>query len=92
LDPEYILPGVTRDSILEITKKWGKFKVTEKSLKMGEVIKAIQENRLIECFGAGTAVIVSPVKAIHYQGKDYDIKINEKINAGDLTNEILHAI
>jgi len=33
---------------------------------MSEIIKAIKEKRLIECFGAGTAVIVSPVKEIYY--------------------------
>lgn len=27
-----ILPGITRDSILELVRSWGKFKVTEKKL------------------------------------------------------------
>jgi len=38
LDEGYILPGVTRDSILEIARSWGKFKVTERKIHMKEVI------------------------------------------------------
>ena len=30
LDEGYILPGVTRDSILTAARKWNKFKVTER--------------------------------------------------------------
>ncbi|PRP78842.1 branched-chain amino acid aminotransferase [Planoprotostelium fungivorum] len=71
-----ILPGVTRDSILTIVKEWNEFQVTERPVKMAEVIKAIEEKRLMEIFGAGTAAIVSPVKQIHFNDKDYDIPIN----------------
>lgn len=66
MDSGYILPGVTRDSILDITRSWGRFKVTERVIKMAEVIKAIKENRLIEAFGAGTAVIVCPINKFNY--------------------------
>jgi hypothetical protein len=33
---------------------------------MTEVIKAIEEERLIEAFGAGTAVIVSPIEGFWF--------------------------
>jgi hypothetical protein len=36
-------------------------------------------------FGAGTAVIVSPVNALGYKGKKYQIPINENLKAGELT-------
>ena len=48
-----ILPGVTRDSILSLTKSWNEFKVSERSVKMSEITKAIQEGRLLEMFGSG---------------------------------------
>ena len=37
-----ILPGVTRNSILDIAKSLGEFKVTEKVFKIQEVIKAVE--------------------------------------------------
>ncbi|XP_034240326.1 branched-chain-amino-acid aminotransferase, cytosolic [Thrips palmi] len=67
-----ILPGVTRLSILELTRSWNEFKVSERKITMAEVIKLMNENRLLEMFGAGTACIVSPVASIHYK----DITIN----------------
>jgi branched-chain amino acid aminotransferase len=65
-----ILPGVTRDSILTLAKEWNEFKVSERPVKMGEIAKAIQEKRVIEMFGSGTAAIVSPIKRIRYNDED----------------------
>jgi branched-chain amino acid aminotransferase len=56
-----ILPGVTRDSILTLTKEMKEFKVSVKPFKIFELMKASKEKRLYEAFGAGTAAIVSPV-------------------------------
>lgn len=50
-----ILPGITRKSIIAITKEWKEFKVVEKTFKIQELIKSIEENRIYEAFGAGTA-------------------------------------
>ncbi|KAH6577224.1 hypothetical protein BASA60_004159 [Batrachochytrium salamandrivorans] len=65
-----ILPGVTRDSILTLSREWGDFKVTEGEISMKTVLKALEEGRVLEMFGAGTAAIVSPIKRIRYQEKD----------------------
>lgn len=59
---------------------------------MKEIVQAIEENRLIEAFGAGTAVIVCPIEGFFYKGKEYKVPINPKYNAGDLTRELLHFI
>ena len=37
LDAGIILPGVTRRSILEMTKPWGEFEVSERKITMKEV-------------------------------------------------------
>lgn len=90
-----ILPGVTRTSILELARKWNEFKVTERVYTMGEVEKAINEKRLIEMFGAGTAAIVSPVKAIYYKGRDLPIPLDPsdpKSQAGKLTKRFADTI
>lgn len=61
-----VLPGITRKSLIELGKKWGEFKITERPYTMQEVTKALNENRLKEMFGAGTACVVSPVEKILY--------------------------
>uniref|UniRef100_A0A8C1J2N1 Branched-chain-amino-acid aminotransferase n=3 Tax=Cyprinus carpio TaxID=7962 RepID=A0A8C1J2N1_CYPCA len=68
-----ILPGVTRQSILELTRKWGEFKVSERYLTMADLRQALEENRVKEMFGSGTACVVSPVGRILYQGENLHI-------------------
>lgn len=71
LDKGIILPGVSRRSIVELSQeKWAdEFKTTEREITMFELIKGLEENRIIEVFGAGTAAIVSPVGGIYYKGQ-----------------------
>lgn len=53
------------------------------------MIKAVKENRIYECFGAGTAAIVSPVQSFNFEGETYKIPIDEKSGAGKLTQKCL---
>lgn len=46
LDAGIVLPGVTRQSILEMAKEWGDFKVTERVVTMGDLVKALNEERV----------------------------------------------
>jgi len=63
-----ILPGVTRRSVIELVSGWPGLRVTERRICMEEVMTALQEDRLVEMFGSGTAAVVSPVGGLHYQG------------------------
>eukprot|EP01084_Bolivina_argentea_P265353 449758_1 len=90
-----ILPGVTRDSVLTLCKDWNRFKVTERPFTMDEVIDAIDDGRMIESFGSGTAAIVSPVNKIGFNGKDYKIPLDKNdpnANAGPLATELFNNI
>lgn len=90
-----ILPGVTRDSILEIARKWGEFKVSEKTFTMPQLERAIKEGRVKEIFGSGTAAIVSPVKTISVDGRDIAIPLDPKdpkSQAGPLTTRIFNTM
>ncbi|MBF0200903.1 MAG: branched-chain amino acid aminotransferase [Desulfamplus sp.] len=60
-----ILPGITRDSVIQLGKKWH-MKVTERKLAVDEVVAASQDGSLKEVFGSGTAAVISPVKEIRY--------------------------
>lgn len=53
-----ILPGVTRDSILSLTRQWGEFKVSERKVNMKDLLKADKEGRIIEMFGTLWEILV----------------------------------
>jgi len=79
-----ILPGVTRDSVIELMKDAGD-PVEERRIEIDEVVAAIRENRLQECFGAGTAVTIAPVGGISYRGEHLSINNNEP---GEVTRRL----
>jgi branched-chain amino acid aminotransferase len=55
-----ILPGVTRDSVLQLLKKWA-IPVEERKLAFAELEAAHAKGLLKEVFGTGTASVVAPV-------------------------------
>lgn len=52
-------------------------------------MRACQEKRVYEAFGAGTAAIVSPVQSFVYEDNTYEIPIDKEKGAGKLTQRIL---
>jgi len=68
-----ILPGVTRQSLIELARSWGEFDVVERVITMKEVEQLIDQNRLVEMFGAGTACVVCPVGEISFEGRLFKI-------------------
>ena len=52
-------------------------------------MKACEEKRVYEAFGAGTAAIVSPVQSFVYDNVTYDIPVNKETGAGELTKKLL---
>ncbi len=67
-----ILPGITRDSVLHLARDWG-LKVEERRIAIDEVLKKAEGHSLKECFGTGTAAVISPVGLLYYRDKDYAI-------------------
>ncbi|SCY19964.1 branched-chain amino acid aminotransferase [Desulfoluna spongiiphila] len=67
-----ILAGITRDSVLKLAKHQGK-KVAEKRISIDEVFKAHEEGRLQECFGSGTAAVISPVNKIKFGDREITV-------------------
>ncbi|MCL2126434.1 MAG: branched-chain amino acid aminotransferase [Oscillospiraceae bacterium] len=63
-----ILPGVTRDSVIALLKKWN-IKISERRLRIGDVIKAAEEGSLKEVFASGTAAVISPVGRLMFNDK-----------------------
>ncbi len=67
-----ILPGITRDSVLQLSRSWD-LKTSERRITIDEAVQAIEDGSLTEIFGSGTAAVISPVSALHYQGKEHPI-------------------
>lgn len=72
-----ILPGVVRQSLLDLARTWGEFRVAERKVTMKELKRALEEGRVREVFGSGTACQVCPVHQILYEGKNLHIPTME---------------
>lgn len=71
-----ILPGITRKSIIELLKVKG-YKVSERKISIDEIIDALENGKMEEFWGCGTAAVVSPVGELYYEGKTYTINDNK---------------
>ena len=58
-----ILPGVTRDSLLELARRDG-LTVVERDIPVDELLGDIATGRCSEFFACGTAAIVCPIEAV----------------------------
>jgi branched-chain amino acid aminotransferase len=67
-----ILAGITRDSVLTLTKNMG-LKVSERQISIDEVIEGIGTGKVVEMFGCGTAAIIAPVGSLWYNNKPYTV-------------------
>lgn len=68
-----ILPGITRDSVLQLGRDWG-LTVQERPVSIDEVITASEDSSLREIFSTGTAAVISPLGELCY--RDRTITIN----------------
>ena len=71
-----ILPGVTRDSVINFLKFKG-YKVEERRISIDEVYEAGEKGELKEMFGTGTAAVISPVGLLDWNGKKLVINNGE---------------
>ena len=71
-----ILPGITRNSVIELCKRMG-YTVEERRVSVDELVEAAHSGKLEECFGTGTAAVISPVGKLRYKDDVYTINNNE---------------
>jgi branched-chain amino acid aminotransferase len=79
-----ILDGVTRKSVLQLARDWG-IAVEERRVSVEEVITALQENRLSEAFGCGTAATIAHIAAI---GDDDQVLDLPPVENRDISNRL----
>lgn len=79
-----VLDGITRRSVLTLCKELG-YEIEERALTVDEVLDGVENGRLTEAFGAGTAVVISPVAEFTYQ--DRTVVLNSG-QTGELTQKL----
>jgi len=83
-----ILDGVTRKSVIQIARDSG-IEVEVRPIKIGEIVKASENNSLKEMFGSGTAVVINPIKSFGYKGVNYKLPELENPFATQLKDNIM---
>ena len=83
-----ILPGITRNSVIEVCKHWG-LPVEERRISVDELLEAQRSGKLEEVFGSGTAAVISPVDKLRY--KDEVMTIGDG-NIGEISQKLYDTI
>lgn len=79
LEQNLVLPGVTRDSILRLASDIDGLLVSEKRLRVhADLMKGLEEGRIYEVFGCGTACAVAPIGGISFEGKQHAIPLGKQ--------------
>lgn len=68
-----ILPGITRDSVIQLCKEWG-YEVEEKRISIDEIYEAHKAGLLEEVWGTGTAAVISPVGKFRWGDEVMQVK------------------
>jgi len=72
-----ILAGITRKSVLELARHWG-MQVEERKISVKELVAALEQGKVQEAFGAGTAATIAHIELIGHEGKNYKLPSIEK--------------
>ncbi len=83
-----ILPGITRDSAIEVLKSWN-LPIVERKISIDEIAEAYDNGKLKEVFGTGTAAVISPVGELTWGDKKMIINNNQ---IGDLSQRLYDEI
>ncbi len=83
-----ILPGITRDSVLQLSKSWG-LETIEESLEITKVLADIESGKVTECFASGTAAVISPTGKLTYKGKEFVISSGK---IGEYTQKFFNSL
>lgn len=67
-----ILPGITRDSSLQLLRSWG-YNVIERKISVDELFQAAKNGSLEEAFGTGTAAVISPIGLFSIHGENLPV-------------------
>jgi branched-chain amino acid aminotransferase len=79
-----ILPGITRKSVIQISKDLG-IRLKEEALSIETIVEGIKSGNLTEIFGIGTAASIAPIGEVKYKNNVLRVNNNE---IGPITNQL----
>ena len=85
-----ILEGVTRDSILLLAREklnGNEWTISERYFSIKEVVERSAKGEVLEAFGSGTAVVVSPIKEICWKNTHIYLPLQPGKQTGPLTEK-----
>ena len=91
LTSETILPGITRNSVIQLLKRWN-IKISERPLSIDEIIEASKNGTLKEIFASGTAAVISPIGTLNYNGTDIPVADGKVGDVAQLLYDNLYGI
>ena len=83
-DMDTILRGVTKRAVVDIARHWG-VEVEERRVTVEEVVTALQEGRVTDAFGAGTAATIAQVAKIGFREQLFELP---DVTSRTLSNKI----
>ncbi len=85
-----ILPGITRDSLIRLCRDEMGLEVEERPVSIEEVVGAHADGSLTECFGVGTAAVVTRVELL--VGDGIDVRLPDASEVQDGLRESLTSL
>ena len=86
-----ILPGITRDSVLQLARSWN-IPVEERKVTVDEILTAAEAGRLTEAFGVGTAATIAQIQTLAHDDREYLLPAVEKRPFSQAVYDELEAI
>jgi branched-chain amino acid aminotransferase len=83
-----ILHGVTRDSVLQLAPDLG-YEIHETAMTIEAVWRDIEEGRITEAFGMGTAAVIAPVGRLVYRNREATLNDGK---TGPVANRLYEAL
>ncbi len=83
-----ILPGVTRDSVIQLLNSQG-VEVVQRALSLAEIREGLKSGQLSEIFGTGTAASISPVSTLGIDGQQMSVGSGQ---VGPLSRRLLQQL
>ena len=84
-----ILDGITRRSVLELARYNG-LEIEERAMAVDEIFAGVEDGRITEAFGTGTAVVISPVGQFTY--RDRTVVLGDGRTTGAVTQELFDTL